>query len=77
VERHACPSLAKILVAKGHAVVGGDFTAWNGNGYQSARVLMTPPFEKGAGMAHVRQAFNHVKAGGRLAAIMSNSCLAR
>jgi phospholipid N-methyltransferase len=28
-------SLTKILVAKGHAVVGRDFTAWNGNGRQS------------------------------------------
>ena len=65
-------SLAKILVAKGHAVVGRDFTAWNGNGRQYDRVLMNPPFEKGADMAHVRQAFNHVKAGGRLVAIMSN-----
>ena len=65
-------SLAKILVAKGHAVVGRDFTAWNGNGRQYDRVLMNPPFEKGADMAHVRQAFNHVKPGGRLVAIMSN-----
>ena len=65
-------SLAKIIVAKGHAVVGRDFTAWNGNGRQYDRVLMNPPFEKGADMAHVRQAFNHVKAGGRLVAIMSN-----
>jgi len=59
-------SLAKILVAKGHAVVGRDFNTWNGNGHQYDRVLMNPPFEKGADMAHVRQAFNHVKAGGRL-----------
>ena len=61
-----------ILVTKGHAVVGRDFTAWNGNGRQYDRVLMNPPFEKGADMAHVRQAFNHVKAGSRLVAIMSN-----
>jgi phospholipid N-methyltransferase len=65
-------SLARILVAKGHAVVGRDFTAWNGNGRQYDRVLMNPLFEKGADMAHVRQAFNHVKPGGRLVAIMSN-----
>jgi 16S rRNA G1207 methylase RsmC len=38
-------------------VVGRDFTAWNGNGRQYDRVLMNPPFEKGADMAHVRQAF--------------------
>ena len=63
--------LAKILVAKGHAVVGRDFP-WNGNGRQYDRVLMNPPFEKGVDMAHVRQAFNHVKPGGRLVAIMSN-----
>jgi hypothetical protein len=53
-------------------VVGGDFFAFNGNGHQYDRVLMNPPFEKGADMAHVRQAFNHVKAGGWLVAIMSN-----
>lgn len=29
------------------------------------RVLMNPPFAKGADMAHVRKAFNHVKASGR------------
>jgi predicted RNA methylase len=66
------PTFQKILKAKGHAVVGGDFTAWNGNGRQYDRVLMNPPFEKGTDMAHVRQALNHVKAGGRLVAIMSN-----
>ena len=66
------PRFQEILKAKGHAVVGGDFTAWNGNGRQYDRVLMNPPFEKGTDMAHVRQAFNHVKAGGRLVAIMSN-----
>jgi len=66
-------SLAKILVAKGHAVVGPNFTAWNGNGRQYDRVLLNPPFEKGADMAHVRQAFHHVKAGGRLVAIMLSS----
>ena len=65
-------ALAKILKAKGYAIVGRDFTAWNGNGRQYDRVLMNPPFEKGADMAHVRQAFNHVKPGGRLVAIMSN-----
>ena len=58
--------LAKILLAKGHAVVGRDFTAWNGNGRQYDRVLMNPPFKKGADMAHVWQAFNHVKASGWL-----------
>jgi phospholipid N-methyltransferase len=66
------PALQKILKAKGHAVVGGDFTEWTGNGRQYDRVLMNPPFEKGADMANVRQAFNHVKPGGRLVAIMSN-----
>ncbi len=66
------PTFQEILKAKGHAVVGGDFTAWNGNGRQYDRVLMNPPFEKGADMAHVRQAFNYVKGGGRLVAIMSN-----
>jgi len=67
-----CPTLQKILKAKGHAVGGGDFTSWSGNGRQYDRVLMNPPFEKGSDMAHVRQAFNHVKVGGRLVAIMSN-----
>ena len=47
-------SLAKILVAKGHAVVGRDFTAWNGNGRQYDRVLMNPPFEDLVRRMHLR-----------------------
>jgi phospholipid N-methyltransferase len=66
------PAFQELLKAKGHAVVGGDFIAWDGNGRQYDRVLMNPPFEKGTDMAHVRQAFNYVKGGGRLVAIMSN-----
>jgi hypothetical protein len=65
------PSLQKILKAKGHGTVGGDFLEFNGNGRQYDRVLMNPPFEGGADMVHVRHAFNLVKPGGRLVAIMS------
>lgn len=44
------PSVQKIPVAKGHAVVGRDFTGGNGNGRQYDRVPMNPQFEKGADM---------------------------
>jgi len=67
------PSLQKILKAKGHGTVGGDFLEFSGNGRQYDRVLMNPPFERGADIVHVRHAFNFVKPGGRLVAIMPPS----
>jgi len=35
------------------------------------RVLMNPPFEKGQDIDHVRKAFDALKPGGRLVAVMS------
>jgi len=67
------PALRKIIEAKGHRVVGSDFNQYSGNGKQYDRVLMNPPFEKSTDMVHVRRAWNFVKPGGRLVAIMSNA----
>lgn len=62
--------LSKILDAKGHRVIGSDFMAMPAYpGYD--RVVMNPPFSGGADIEHVRHAFEMLKAGGKLVAIMS------
>lgn len=67
IERHA--SLAAILRAKGHAVHQGDFLENIPSAVYDA-VLMNPPFERGQDCAHVRHAWQYVKRGGALVAIM-------
>jgi protein-L-isoaspartate O-methyltransferase len=67
-ERHH--SLAAILKAKGYTVDCCDFTEREPEP-DFDRVLMNPPFEKGQDADHVRIAFAHLKAGGRIVAIMS------
>lgn len=66
------PALRDLLEAKGHKLVGGDFMETSpaeGGGYD--RVLMNPPFERGQDIDHVRHAFEQLKPGGRLVAVMS------
>lgn len=67
IERHA--SLCEILAAKGHSVIRGDFLEISTAGQFDA-VLMNPPFEGGQDLQHVRRAFDAVKEGGALVAIM-------
>lgn len=64
------PTLSKILERKGYGVTGSNFLEAL-TGPQFDRVLMNPPFEKGQDMYHVRHAFDMLKKGGRLVAIMS------
>lgn len=47
-----------------------DFLACNGDLGEFDRVLMNPPFSNGQDVDHVRHAYNHLKPGGRLVAIM-------
>jgi hypothetical protein len=61
-------TLAKILEAKGHKIAGEDFFAYEG---QPDRIVMNPPFENGQDIDHVRRAYDLVKPGGRVVAIMS------
>ena len=64
------PPLREILEAKGYKVSGADFFESYDLG-EFDRVLMNPPFEKLQDVTHVFHAFDHLKAGGRLVAIMS------
>lgn len=61
-------TLRKLLDLKGFNVAGEDFLEHKG---QYDRIVMNPPFEKGADVEHVRHAFELLKPGGRLVAIMS------
>ncbi len=64
------PSLCEILRLKGHKVEQADFTDFSG---QFDRILMNPPFERGADCSHVRHAFSLLKPGGKLVALMADS----
>jgi hypothetical protein len=68
---HCCevnPRLQKILEAKQHELIATDFMEFNGE-YDYA--LMNPPFEDGQDIEHVRHAYDCLKHGGRMVAIMS------
>lgn len=74
------PSLREILRLKGHTVIGSDFMAddwfldpeYKGPRVGSFdRVVMNPPFENGQDGEHVQRAYNVLKPGGHLVAIMS------
>jgi hypothetical protein len=74
-ERHY--SLCEIIEAKGFPVERGDFLELCDNGTRYDRVLMNPPFERGADAEHVRRAFKWLKPGGILVAIMSSGTFQR
>ncbi|EMJ64587.1 methyltransferase small domain protein [Leptospira sp. P2653] len=61
--------LREILKEKGHKVVGNDFLDYTGKQYD--RIIMNPPFERGADIDHVRHAYSLLKPGGKLISIMS------
>lgn len=61
--------LREILEAKGYNVVGHNFLAFNDKQYD--RIVMNPPFEKGQDIDHVLHAFELLKPGGKVVAIMS------
>lgn len=62
------PTLREILRLKGFELVDSDFLEHAG---EYDRILMNPPFENGADIEHVRHAYDLLKPGGRLVAIMS------
>jgi hypothetical protein len=62
-------TLAAIAREKGHDVTTGDTLAEKGEQYD--RIVMNPPFEKGQDIEHVRAAFDRLKPGGKLVAVMS------
>lgn len=62
--------LREILKEKGHNVVGSDFDAFSPD-KQYDRILMNPPFSGDLDISHVQKAYEHLKPGGKLAAIVS------
>lgn len=63
-------TLCEILQAKGFDARPMNFLQVNGQ-FKFDRVLMNPPFENLQDIDHVRHAFDKLKSGGRLVAIMS------
>ncbi|MAT67925.1 MAG: hypothetical protein CMJ58_00195 [Planctomycetaceae bacterium] len=63
-------TLADVLAAKGIDAELADFLEHSGS-YD--RIVMNPPFESLADIAHVRHAFNCLAPGGRLVSVMSES----
>ncbi len=62
-------TLYEILKAKGFNPENDDFMTYSGGPFD--RVIMNPPFEKEQDIDHVKHAFDLLKPGGRLVAIMS------
>lgn len=64
----------KVLEAKGHNVVWGDFLPWASGraaeGKLFDRVVMNPPFSEGRWTLHLEHAAQLVRPGGRLVAIL-------
>lgn len=50
----------------------GDFLSFNGELGTFDKVIMNPPFEKGADIKHIKHAFGMLKDGGKLVAICAN-----
>ena len=66
--------LVEILELKGFHLVGVDFLESH---KKYDRILMNPPFEKGQDIDHVLHAYNCLKRGGRITAIMSEGVFFR
>ena len=60
-------TLRDILEKKGHDLVDSDFTEHEG---EYDRIVMNPPFEQGQDAEHVQRAYEMLRPGGRLVAIM-------
>jgi protein-L-isoaspartate O-methyltransferase len=56
----------------GASFICGDFLEQNGNLGTFDRILMNPPFERGADITHIKHAMHMLRPGGRLVAICAN-----
>jgi hypothetical protein len=76
---HACEiqsSLREILKLKGYALVGSNFLDLEPDSSYDT-VVMNPPFENFQDIQHVRHAYNFLKPGGRLVAVMGEGAFFR
>lgn len=64
-------TLVEILEEKGHSVVARDMMQLDPSVKQYDRIIMNPPFEKYQDVEHVQHAYDLLKPGGKMAAIMS------
>ena len=64
--------LAARLEARGLPCRCADFLECNGNLGTFDRIVMNPPFQNAADVAHIRHAFDLLKPGGRLVAVCAN-----
>jgi phospholipid N-methyltransferase len=67
-------TLARLLEAKGHRVIGSDFFSISG---EWDRILMNPPFENLQDTEHIKHAFDCLAENGVLVAICSESPMFR
>jgi hypothetical protein len=64
----------RVLRAKGHRVVQGDFLEWAQASAESFdRICMNPPFADGRARMHAEAAARHLRTGGRLVAVLPAS----
>lgn len=69
--------LRKILGAKGFNVIGYDFMIHDFEGKLYDRIIMNPPFSDSQDIKHVQFAYELLKPGGRLVAIMGEGAFFR
>lgn len=74
VEMHS--TLRDVLAKKGYNPVAHDFTSME-VAPKYDRIVMNPPFERGQDMAHVKQAYDMLKPGGKIVAIMGEGAFFR
>ncbi len=74
INRELALALAQVLGgrAEGFTATHADFLSLNGELGQFDRIVMNPPFERGADIDHIRHAYAKLKPGGRLVAICAN-----
>lgn len=63
--------LREILSEKGYRLVGDDFLEYSGGIGEYDRIVMNPPFSNDQDIQHVAHAYDKLKPGGRLVAIVS------
>ncbi len=61
--------LREMLRGKGYNVIGNDFLALNQPGFYD-RILMNPPFSNNQCITHIKHAYDQLKPGGKLVAVV-------